>query len=234
MTPPSAFDPYAQNYEAALNRGLSLTGETRDYFARRRVEIVAACCRRLGLRAESVCDFGCGTGDTLPLLQSILGAKKLIGLDPSTQSLATARERHSLIDVELATPAQFPPGLAACDAIYCNGVFHHIPLSERLSAARHVLDLLRPGGYWFFWENNPFNPGTRWSMARIPFDHDAIVLRPREARHLAEQAGARWLQTTFHFYFPRFLRHLRPAEKWLVRLPLGGQYLVLFQRPAAV
>jgi hypothetical protein len=77
-----SFDAYAGDYEAALNHGLNLTGESRDFYARGRVEIVRDTCRRLGLRARAVCDYGCGTGDTLPLLRAVLGADRLIGLDP--------------------------------------------------------------------------------------------------------------------------------------------------------
>lgn len=51
-----------------------------------------------------------------------------------------------------------------------------------------VVDLvrrsLRPGGVFAFWEINPWNPGTRHVMSRIPFDRDAIMLTPPEARWL--------------------------------------------------
>ncbi len=37
-------------------------------------------------------DFGCGTGVPLPLLEDILHAEQVIGLDASEESLAVARE----------------------------------------------------------------------------------------------------------------------------------------------
>lgn len=231
-----SFDAYARDYEAALNNGLNLTGESRDFYARGRVEIVRDTARRLGLRIDALCDYGCGTGDTLPLLHELLGARRLIGLDPSTASLDEAHRRHPHVPVEWSTPEAFSasPSAAATqlDAVYCNGVFHHIPPAERLAAARQIVRFLRPGGCWFFWENNPLNPGTRWVMSRIPFDRDAITLRPGEARRLGETAGLTWRETTSHFYFPNTLRVLRPTEKWLRHLPLGGQYLVVLQKPA--
>lgn len=228
-----SFDAYATDYEGALNRGLSLTGESRDFYATRRVEITRDTCQRIGLRSRSVCDYGCGTGDTLPLLRDVLGAERLIGLDPSTGSLDEARRRHARYAVEWSTPDGF--GATArggeLDLVYCNGVFHHIPVADRLAAARQIMALLRPGGCWFFWENNPLNPGTRWVMARIPFDRDAITLRPGEARRLGEAAGGAWVESSFHFYFPNLLRALRGTERWLRRLPFGGQYLVVLRKP---
>jgi len=35
----------------------------------------------------------------------------------------------------------------------------------------------------------------------------------------------------FCFIFPHALRALRPIERWLTRLPLGAQYLVLARKP---
>jgi SAM-dependent methyltransferase len=239
MTAPSekpSFDAYARDYENALNEGLSLTGESRDFYARRRVEITRDLCQRLGLRVKAVCDYGCGTGDTLPLLRELLGADRLIGLDPSSESLDEARRRHARFTIEWSTPDEFEATRAAgvLDAVYCNGVFHHIPIAQRLAAARQIFALLRPGGHWFFWENNPLNPGTRWVMSRIPFDRDAITLRPGEARRLGQNAGGEWIDTSFHFFFPNSLRFLRPTERVLQRIPFGGQYLVVLRKPGEV
>ena len=61
---------------------------------------------------------------------------------------------------------------------YCNGVFHHIPLVERSAAVACVNRALRAGGLFALWENNPWNPGTRYVMAHCDFDRDAITLTP--------------------------------------------------------
>jgi 2-polyprenyl-3-methyl-5-hydroxy-6-metoxy-1,4-benzoquinol methylase len=152
-----SFDAYARDYEGALNRGLSLTGESRDFYARRRVEIMHETCERIGLQVATVCDYGCGTGDTVPLLRDVLGARRVIGLDPSCASLDEARRRHAGCIAEWSTPgADESAALSGqVDAVYCNGVFHHIPPPQRGDAAREIMRLLRPGGCWFFWENNP-------------------------------------------------------------------------------
>ena len=38
MSEPEAFDACAATYDAALNRGLSMSGESKEYFVRRRIE----------------------------------------------------------------------------------------------------------------------------------------------------------------------------------------------------
>ena len=48
------FDEYAENYDAALNQGLAVTGEGKDYFAAARIEWVARCLGDLGEKARRV------------------------------------------------------------------------------------------------------------------------------------------------------------------------------------
>ena len=80
-------------------------------------------------------------------------------------------------------------------------------------------------------ENNPLNPGTRLVMARIPFDRDAIAVPFWEAQRRLVEAGLRVVETGHLFFFPRFLRALRPLEPLLLRLPLGAQYGVIAIAP---
>ena len=119
---------------------------------------------------------------------------------------------------------------ATLDLAYCNGVFHHIPLNERLNSAKYIHNALRPGGIFALWENFAMNPGTRYVMSHCVFDKDAITLTPGQSRQLLKSAGFEILRTDFAFIFPRFLKFLRPLEKLLVKLPLGAQYQVLAQK----
>ena len=92
---------------------------------------------------------------------------------------------------------------------------------------------LKPGGLFAFWENNPWNPGTRYVMSRIPFDRDAITLTPPEAWRLLQGCGFEILRTDFLFVFPRFLGWLRRLEPRMSSLPCGAQYMVLGITPPA-
>jgi len=227
----AAFDEYAADYEEALQRGLSVSGESKDYFAEKRIEWLKGCLDRLGSASPaSVLDYGCGTGSAAPFLSSILGAKDILGVDISAASVrVAAREQAGAAGARFDTLDGYRPD-GAFDLAFCNGVFHHIPLPERASAVRYVHASLKPGGLFAFWENNPWNPGTRYIMSRIPFDRDAVTLTPPEARRLLEAGGFEVVQTHFLFLFPNSLRSLRKLEPPLARLPLGAQYQVLCRR----
>lgn len=224
----SDFDIYADNYDEALALGLSVTGETKDYYAAARVAWLA---KRLAARkhaVRTVMDFGCGTGSGVPYLFDGLGAKLVHGVDVSAASLETARATHTR---DGATFAMIEERIGPTfDLAFCNGVFHHIPPAERHGAAAYVHDALLPGGMFALWENNPWNPGTRYIMSRVPFDRDAIMMSPPKTRRLLRDAGFDIVRTDYLFIFPRALSALRPLERALSPFPLGGQYLVLARK----
>jgi SAM-dependent methyltransferase len=225
------FDAFAENYDEALEQGIAVSGESKEYFAQGRVDWLARQLAALSFTPRRAVDFGCGTGTATPYLLRLPGLDQLTGLEVSAKSLEVARRLHGSGRVGFQLCANFTPA-ADGDFVFCNGVFHHIPLDERARAARYVFDTLRPGGLFALWENNPWNPGTRYIMSRIPFDRDAIMLSPPESARLLRDAGFNILRKDFLFYFPRALRWLRGLEAPLRGLPLGAQYLVLAQRPA--
>jgi hypothetical protein len=90
-----------------------------------------------------------------------------------------------------------------------------------------IKDALKPNGLFAFWENNPWNPGARIVMSRIPFDRDAETISPSAAKRLLLDAGFSNLESRSYFYFPRCRSLFRPMERKLSKLPLGAQYLMI-------
>jgi SAM-dependent methyltransferase len=225
----SEFDQYAADYDGALAQGISLSGEDKEFFARGRIAWLARILRKKNLSPKIALDFGCGTGQAARWLKEILQTEKILGVDVSESLLRVAQRDHGGACIEFRTLQNHRPA-GEFDLAFCNGVFHHIPLAERADAVRHVFGSLKPGGVFAVWENNPWNPGARWVMSRIPFDRDAIMLSPPTARKMLEQGGFEILQTDFQFFFPRFLSWFRGLEPLLAKIPLGAQYQVLARK----
>jgi SAM-dependent methyltransferase len=220
------FDAYAADYDVALERGISISGEHKEYFAQGRVNWLAGRLATLGFRPTRIFDFGCGTGTGARVLAEKYPAASVLGVDISAPSLVVGRQLHGAAGVQFQLTEKYQPN-GEMDLAFCNGVFHHIPLAERAQAVRTVFRSLKPGGWFAFWENNPWNPGTRYVMSRIPFDRDAITLSPPEARRLLQAGGFEILRTDFLFVFPKFMGWLRAFEPALASMPLGAQYMVL-------
>lgn len=224
------FDAFAEGYDEALNRGLRFTGEGKDFFSEGRVKRLARHLSRLGVRVESCLDFGCGTGGSCASLVKGLPMERYLGYDPSAESINEARRDFSIAGVGFESSANKVP-VESFDLAFTNGVFHHIPINERRSAVDLVWRALKPGGWFAFWENNRWNPMVHFIMSRVPFDRDAQMLFPHQARRLLGEAGFELARTEFWFVFPALLKALRPLEPSLCRLPLGGQYLILVRKP---
>ncbi|MCI0378194.1 MAG: class I SAM-dependent methyltransferase, partial [Gemmataceae bacterium] len=183
----TVFDQYVEEYEAACQCGLSLAGENRDFFARKRVEFTRRRCRDAG-GLTRIIDFGCGLGHTVPYLQQSFPQALILGIDASHRALEAAAKVYAGPAVDFAHVDFVPTGIRA-DLVYCNGVFHHIDPAVRPTIVSQMITWLRPGGLFALWENNPWNPGTRLVMKRIPFDRDAIPLSYRETSRLLSEAG---------------------------------------------
>jgi SAM-dependent methyltransferase len=231
-TPPQAeFDAFSKDYEKQLPF-LKLAGESKDFYARARVEWVVRQLMKLNVPApQTVLDFGCGTGSATPFLLDVLGATRVIGVDPSAASLDEARSAFASRPATFHMNNEYVPD-GTVDLAFCNGVFHHIPPDERVAAARYVLDALKPGGLLALWENNPWNPLMLYGMRHTPLDANAIPVSKPVAHRLARDAGFERVRTDFLFIFPGPFRVLRPTEAWACKVPIGAQYLVLCLKPA--
>lgn len=222
------FDRFAHSYEETMARPCALSGESPEFYAEQRMQW---CLRRLApwLPFETALDFGCGTGGSLRFLVEILGCKKVIGIDPSVESLRVARQEHPKLPLELMTASEFMPR-ADIPFAFCNGVFHHIDPVERHRALEYIRACLSPGGIFAFWENNPWNPVVVYSMSLNEFDRNASTLSPLKAVRLLKQGGFRVEFVDFCSFFPHFAKSLRGLEPSLKWLPLGAQYVVLARK----
>ncbi len=167
------FDQYAGQYEAILAAQTNFFDGDNGYFARYKIELA----QQLAGPVNSVLDFGCGIGRSMPYLREVFPKAEIIGCDPSAESLVIARRenpscRFTSMD-ELGPDAKFDLVIASC-------VFHHIPPQDRQAAIRYCFSRLKEGGHFIVFEHNPINPVTRHLVKNCPFDADAVLLSMRE------------------------------------------------------
>ena len=213
------FDQYAGQYEALIAAQTNFFDRDNDYFIRYKVERA----KQLAGDVDAVLDFGCGIGRAMPYFRAAFPNADVVGCDPSADSLAVARRenpdcRFFPMD-ELVPTTKFDLVLASC-------VFHHIAPAERQDALRYCYDRLKPGGHLVIFEHNPFNPVTQRLVSTCPFDADAVLLRMSETVRRMREAKFEIAETGYCLFFPSQLASLRPMEKYLSWLPLGGQYFV--------
>ncbi len=156
------------SYDADLSRGLRLSGENKEFFAQGRLAVLA---RRLTVHGGSaplrILDYGCAAGETTLLLADRWPAAQITGVDTSESLIGEARGKIRGSRCAFRVLSELPAD-AVFDLIYCNGVFHHVAPRERADVLAWIRRHLAPGGFFALWENNSWNPGTRWIMSRVP------------------------------------------------------------------
>jgi SAM-dependent methyltransferase len=224
--PEQLFDRAAE-YEAMLNQGIGLSGEGQEFFITGRIHDMRS---QVPPRPRRILDFGCGTGKSCAQLADAFPGSTVVGADLSEEALKHAKTSFGSNRVLFVNIADLPQ-TERYDLCYINGVFHHILPNERQETLTMLRELLSPGGHLALFENNPWNPGTRMVMRRIPFDRDAIPLSYLETRRRVKEAGFQVHGTRFLFYMPKALAPLRFIEPLFVSVPLGAQYYVLASAP---
>lgn len=227
------FDAHADGYDAGMDNPLkSLAGDSADAFVAVKVRWMLRRWPELASSPElSILDYGCGVGTLCRLLRAAGIPGQLTGTDVSTGMLREA--------ARLWPPASPPPvfqvqnGAATSlpadsfDLIIISAVLHHVPMHQRAEVYRELHRLLRPGGRLVMFEHNPWNPVTRFVVARTPIDRDAILLPPPEVTDALATGGWRDIRTSYLMFLPPRLGFIATAaERLFGWLPMGGQYAV--------
>jgi SAM-dependent methyltransferase len=224
------FDRNAKQYNAELSKGLSLSGENADYFALTRIDWLAEKLSRYEFKADVIVDYGCGNGGSIRYLDTVFLPKRIEGLDTSGESLSVAREQFGNDRIAFFNLKDHSHTSYA-NLVFSNGTFHHIAPADRLSAIERIYSILKPGGYFALWENNPWSIGARLVMSRIPFDKDAVMVYPGRAMAMLRVAGFTIIEKSYRFIFPKSLKAVRILEPPLSWFPLGAQYLIISRKP---
>lgn len=223
----SDFNQHSKSYNENLNKGLSFSGESQDYFSEKRIVFLKEYLKPSFHKIKSIVEFGCGVGNNIQFLNQYFPNTHITGLDISAESLQIAKKRYdSHTNVSFKKLQDTDISMNA-DLIFVNGVFHHIPHHDHPEILKLLHTMLNANGHLCLFENNPFNPGARWVMKHIPFDKNAVMINPYKLRQHINSFDYLNVELKFHFVFPRALKCLRFIEKPLINWPLGAQYCIL-------
>jgi SAM-dependent methyltransferase len=220
------FDDFTENYNQLLHEKTRFFSSGEEYFARYKVDLVRD---RVSSPVSRLLEYGCGIGRNISFLQKAFPNANIVGSDVSGASLEVARRLHA--GVEFVQENENADSIGQFDVIFVAGVFHHVPIEQRVDVARVLSKRLLPGGSLFVFEHNPFNPITRHIVSNCPYDADAVLLELSELERILKQASLRIENKAYCLFVPPRLSMLAWLEGKLSWLPLGGQYWVQAKRP---
>lgn len=110
---------------------------------------------------DSVLDVGCGDGQ-VARLAATLGARLVVGIDPTWNQISVASERGGGMIAARASAHRMPFPDGVFDAVVACLVFEHIEDVDE--AIAEVARVLKPGGRFCFFLNHPLlqTPGSGW------------------------------------------------------------------------
>ena len=222
------FDKFADEYRAVLAAGIAVSGEEPEYFAEYKIMDVAREYEQYFGPASTVpriLDFGAGSGGSVPYVRKHFPNAQLTCLDVSRRCLEIAEKRYpSYAQYVHFDGSQIPFPAGYFDIAYAACVFHHIDHAEHTSLLKELCRVIGPRGCLFVFEHNPLNPVTMRIVNSCPFDENARVIRASAMKRQLSAAGFGHAAIRYRIFFPHALRILRPLERALQWLPMGGQY----------
>lgn len=225
------FDQFADEYHSLHTDNIKVTGESPEYFAEYKIAELRAIVDADRIPHATLLDFGAGIGNSIPWFRKYFAKSALTCADPSEKSLALAKERFPGDESIVATTEdKIPVEDASFDLVFSACVFHHIPHEEHGRWLAELRRVTKPGGALVIFEHNPFNPLTVRAVNTCPFDANARLITARGLTREVERKGYARSRTRYHIFFPHALASLRPMEKRLAWLPLGGQYSLTARR----
>lgn len=213
------FDDFTENYNQLLSEKTRFFSSNEKYFAWYKVDLVR---KQVHSPVNRLLEYGCGIGRNIPFLQHAFPDAVIVGSDISRASLDIAQRDNA--GVEFVQEDENTQSIGLFDVIFVAGVFHHVPIEQRVDVAKVLSRRLSPGGLLFVFEHNPFNPITRRIVSNCPYDEDAVLLKPSELQDILSQAALSTEHKAYCLFVPPSLSVLARLESLLGWLPLGGQY----------
>ena len=215
------FDDYASDYKDLMDQQTSFFEDGSEYFAEYKIRLMS---EQIKSTPKKILDFGCGVGSSLRFIKSYFPDSDVYGYDVSEKSIEIAKTKNS--GIKFLSIGDLENYKDQFDLIFSACVFHHIAPLEREGAMRSIKSLLNSVGEVFIFEHNQFNLVTQYMVNTCPFDEDAILLRPKEFKELFLKSGISFDYAKYCLLFPKQLDFLRGFEKYVCKIPLGGQYFV--------
>ena len=221
------FDTVALDYERQHANSIRFSGEETGFFSEYKAVDARRTVDASNCHPRDILDFGSGIGNAIAPLRRQFPAARLTCLDVSEESLKFSRDRNGDVAIYRAYDGrQIPGDIGIFDLIYTACVFHHIPEEEHVALLLQLRRLLRPGGVFILFEHNPWNPLTRYVVSNCPFDENAVLIAAPTMRKRLRAAGFDACKIRYRIFFPKSLAFLRPAERFMMAVPLGAQYFL--------
>lgn len=219
------FDAFAETYREAHTQSIKyVSGTDSFYFAEYKVKELLQFEEN---REINILDLGCGDGATEIFFEKHFPLFRITGIDVSEKSIDEAKKKKlSRTAFQVYNGQVVPFGSESFDIVFVAGVLHHVDEAAQQGVINEVYRVLKRGGRLYLFEHNPMNPLTRYLVKTCEFDKGVKLLAAGYCKNLLHKSGFQRMQQLYTIFFPRnkFFKLALSLEKYLKRIPFGGQY----------
>jgi SAM-dependent methyltransferase len=240
MNPDQEFDHFKETYRSDIDKAISFSGQSHDFFTRVKAEYLLHLLRDFQKgQAQSttipgylnVLDIGCGHGHIHPYLTNSNVALRLFATDVASTVVEEARQLNPTVHYQSYGGQRLPYNDQSFDIAFTIAVLHHVPVAQWLAFLQEMRRVVRPGGMIAIFEHNPLNPLTQWVVRTCPIDENAVLLGSRRLSKLVAQAQFIEIAKQYILFTPLDGSAYRKFDKLIGWLPLGAQYYVVARVP---
>ncbi len=217
------FDEYRGNYVETVEDSIGFSGLRHSFFQESKALMISDLMRRnfADSTNTTLLDVGCGVGALHPYISPLFD--KIHGVDVSKESIVQAKIDNPSHNYQHYDGLTLPFADNSVDMTLAVCVMHHVPPQHWENFLAEKARVVRPGGMICLIEHNPINPATRLSVARCPFDADAVLLGAKQMRKRLRGANLAQVNSRHFVFFPSNRPSIRAIERKLGWLPLGAQ-----------
>lgn len=219
------FDDFSNSYNAELGNNLNkipLQGDI-SFFAKHKIEILSE--KFSANESYNILDFGCGIGRNIPYLSDFFPKSNIYGTDISLQCLNYAKLMYpnaNFFELDTVPVAKF-------DIILVADVLHHVNDSDINDLIIKLCSIRSNNSAIVVFEQNPYNPITRYLVNTCPFDKNVRLLSLTATQELFLNHGLIMKDSGYCFFFPSSFKRLYSIESKISKIPVGGKYFAIFR-----
>jgi SAM-dependent methyltransferase len=234
------FDSYKDTYRSDIDKAISFSGQSHDFFTRVKAEYLLNLFRDFrhaeaksatATQCLNVLDIGCGHGHIHSYLTGADVPLRLFATDVASTVVEEARQMNPSVSYQSYDGERLPYDDRSFDVAFTIAVMHHVPPAQWLAFLKEMWRVVRPGGAIAIFEHNPINPLTQWVVRTCPIDENAVLLGSRRLSRLVTRAHFVDVRKRYILFTPVDGPTYRKFDNLIGWLPLGAQYYVAARVP---
>jgi ubiquinone/menaquinone biosynthesis C-methylase UbiE len=219
------FDNFDEAYRNLHQKSIGFSGERTDFFREYKIkDVLLEITKHRNPAGLSILDFGAGVEESVPYWKKFFPNSEITAADVSSKCLAKISQSYPDGPILQLNDEKIPLADDQFDAVFAACVFHHIDHDKHTAILKEIKRVLKPGGSLFIFEHNPFNPLTLYAVNHCEFDVNAKLISGFKIRKQMCSVGFQNCKIRYRVFFLGPFSALRPMEKYLSSIPVGGQY----------